>query len=191
MDTAHLKQNSTAKAGSKLYLTKPLGIGILTTAQKRKVLLPEHNGLAEEVMCRLNTLGAELGKLECVSALTDVTGFGLGGHLREMCEGSHVQAVIDFSKVPVLAHVPEYLELDCSPGGAKRNFDSYGYALGEMSERQRQVICDPQTSGGLLVAVDPAGEADFLMVCRGAGLELQPIGYLREPVQGAALITVE
>ncbi len=99
-------------------------------------------------------------------ALTDVTGFGLGGHLREMCEGSGVQAVIQFDQVPVLPHIPQYLELDCSPGGAKRNFDSYGYALGEMSERQRQIICDPQTSGGLLVALDPAGEADFLSVCR-------------------------
>jgi selenide,water dikinase len=189
--TANLKQNSTARAGNTLYLSKPLGIGILTTAQKRKVLLPEHSMLAIDTMCRMNTLGTSLGELACVSALTDVTGFGLGGHLREMCEGSNVQAVIQFDQVPVLPHIHHYLELDCSPGGAQRNFDSYGYALGNMTERQRQIICDPQTSGGLLVAVDPAGEADFLNVCREAGLDLQPIGYLREPVEGAALITVE
>jgi selenide,water dikinase len=188
--TAHLKQNSTATAGCQLYLTKPLGIGILTTAQKRKVLLPEHSNLAIEVMCQMNSLGAELGQLSGVTALTDVTGFGLGGHLREMCEGSKLQAVIQFDQVPVLPHIPQYLELDCSPGGAKRNFDSYGYALGVMTERQRQIICDPQTSGGLLVAVEPVGEAAFLQVCAAAGMTLQPIGYLRAPIAGEALITV-
>lgn len=188
--TAHLKQNSTATAGCQLYLTKPLGIGILTTAQKRKVLLPEHSNLAIEVMCQMNSLGAELGQLSGVIALTDVTGFGLGGHLREMCEGSQLQAVIQFDQVPVLPHIPQYLELDCSPGGAKRNFDSYGYALGAMTERQRQIICDPQTSGGLLVAVEPAGDAAFLQVCAAAGMTLQPIGYLRAPIAGEALITV-
>jgi selenide,water dikinase len=188
--TAHLKQNSTATAGCQLYLTKPLGIGILTTAQKRKALLPEHSNLAIEVMCQMNSLGAELGQLSGVTALTDVTGFGLGGHLREMCEGSQLQAVIQFDQVPVLPHIPQYLELDCSPGGAKRNFDSYGYALGAMSERQRQIICDPQTSGGLLVAVELAGEAAFLQVCAAAGMTLQPIGYLRAPIAGEALITV-
>jgi selenide,water dikinase len=123
--------------------------------------------------------------------LTDVTGFGLGGHLREMCEGSGLQAVIQFDQVPVLPHIPQYLEMDCSPGGAKRNFDSYGYALGDMSERQRQIICDPQTSGGLLVAIAPEGEAEFLAVCRQAGMDLQTIGYLREPIAGSPLITVE
>ena len=188
--TAHLKQNSTATAGCQLYLTKPLGIGILTTAQKRKVLLPEHSNLAIEVMCQMNSLGAELGQLSGVTALTDVTGFGLGGHLREMCEGSQLQAVIQFDQVPVLPHIPQYLELDCSPGGAKRNFDSYGYALGAMTERQRQIMCDPQNSGGLLVAVEPAGEAAFLQVCAAAGMTLQPIGYLRAPIAGEALITV-
>ena len=188
--TAHLKQNSTATAGCQLYITKPLGIGILTTAQKRKVLLPEHSNLAIEVMCQMNSLGAELGQLSGVTALTDVTGFGLGGHLREMCEGSQLQAVIQFDQVPVLPHIPQYLELDCSPGGAKRNFDSYGYALGAMTERQRQIMCDPQTSGGLLVAVEPAGEAAFLQVCAAAGMTLQPIGYLRAPIAGEALITV-
>lgn len=191
VETRHLKQNSTAKAGNKLYLTKPLGIGILTTAQKRKVLLPEHANLAIDAMCRLNSIGAQFGAMEPVTALTDVTGFGLGGHLRELCEGSGLQAVVQFDQVPLLPQIQHYLEMDCAPGGTKRNFDSYGYALGTMTERQRQIICDPQTSGGLLAAVDPAGEAGFLQVCRDAGLDLQPIGYLREPVTGAALITVE
>ncbi|WGZ95845.1 MAG: selenide, water dikinase SelD [Candidatus Thiothrix putei] len=191
VQTRHLKQNSTAQAGCKLYLTKPLGIGILTTAQKRKVLLPEHRNLAIDTMCQLNSIGAQFGEMSAVTALTDVTGFGLGGHLREMCEGSGLQAVIQFAQVPVLPHISHYLELDCSPGGAQRNFDSYGYALGAMTERQRQILCDPQTSGGLLVAVAPEGEIEFLAVSRQAGMNLQPIGYLREPVADSALITVE
>lgn len=191
VQTRHLKQNSTAQAGCKLYLTKPLGIGILTTAQKRKVLLPEHSNLAIDTMCQMNSIGAQFGEMPAVTALTDVTGFGLGGHLREMCEGSGLQAVLQFDQVPVLPHIPQYLELDCSPGGAKRNVDSYGYALGAMTERQQQIICDPQTSGGLLVALAPEGEAKFLAVCQQAGFDLQPIGYLRKPVAGSPLITVE
>lgn len=186
----HLKQNSTAQAGHKLYLTKPLGIGILTTAQKRKLLQTEHQQIAIETMCRLNDVGAELGKLTGVSALTDVTGFGLGGHLREMCEGSGVQAVIHFADLPILPHVEHYLSLGCTPGGTQRNFDSYGYAFAALMEQQRLIICDPQTSGGLLVAVDPTSEYEFLQVCNKAGLTLTAIGYLRTPVANQPLITV-
>lgn len=191
VETKHLKQNSTAKAGSKLYLTKPLGIGILTTAQKRKILQAEHGQLAIDTMCQLNKLGAELGKLEHVSAFTDVTGFGLGGHLREMCEGSQLQAVIKFENLPILPPVLEYLALNCSPGGTQRNFDSYGYALGLMNAQQQAILCDPQTSGGLLVAVLPEGEQAFLSIAEKAGLSLQSIGYLRAPIDGQPLISVE
>lgn len=186
----HLKQNSTAQAGHKLYLTKPLGIGILTTAQKRKLLQTEHQQIAIETMCRLNDVGVELGKLTGVSALTDVTGFGLGGHLREMCEGSNVQAVIHFANLPILPQVEHYLSLGCTPGGTQRNFDSYGYAFAALTEKQRLIICDPQTSGGLLVAVDPASEHEFLQVCNKAGLTLTAIGHLRTPVANQPLITV-
>lgn len=189
--TDKLKQNNTAQAGNKLYLTKPLGIGILTTAQKRKLLQAEHSHIAIESMCRLNTIGTQFAQLDGVTALTDVTGFGLGGHLREMCEGSQLQAVIEFAQLPILPEVMNYLAQGCSPGGASRNFESYGYALGEMSAQQQQIMCDPQTSGGLLVAVDPSSETEFQALCQQAGLELQAIGYLRDPVAQTALITVE
>jgi len=186
----HLKQNSTATAGNVLYLTKPLGIGVLTTAQKQKKLRPEHAQVAVEAMCQPNSLGSALGELETVKALTDVTGFGLGGHLREMCEGSGLQAVLDFDSIPLLPHVHEYLDMGCSPGGAQRNFDSYGHVLAQLTKRQQQLICDPQTSGGLLVALDPVGEADFLALARAAGMTLQPIGVLRAPVLGQPLISI-
>lgn len=187
----HLKQNSTAQAGDKLYLTKPLGIGILSTAQKRKILKPEHSELAIATMCQLNDLGAILGELPSVHALTDVTGFGLGGHLREICEGSGLQAVLEFERIPLLSAVHEYLAQDCTPGGTQRNFESYGSIFaGELSLRQQQLLCDPQTSGGLLIALDPTQEAEFLDITQQAGFKLTSIGYLRAPVQGQPLIKV-
>ncbi|GAA0400763.1 selenide, water dikinase SelD [Cocleimonas flava] len=175
-----VKQNSTAKAGNKLYLTKPLGVGILSTAQKKKLIKDEHAHLAPDSMCQLNSIGEKLAQLDCVTALTDVTGFGLGGHLREVCEGSGLHAVINYSKLPLLPHVMEYLNQGCSPGGAQRNFDSYGEHISAMTPTQQSIVCDPQTSGGLLIAVDENDELSFHAVIEAAGLSLEAIGYLTE-----------
>lgn len=183
-DNQQLKRNDTASAGCRLFLTKPLGVGILSTAQKQRRIAPEHARLAPESMTRLNRIGADLAPLAGVQAMTDVTGFGLLGHLLEMCEGSGVDALIDFDAVPRLPHVDHYLALGCSPGGAQRNFDSYGHKIGTLSEHQRQILCDPQTSGGLLVAVTPGSEADFLDVARAHGLALGPIGELLPRADG-------
>jgi len=180
VDNRHLKRNNQAQAGCKLYLTKPLGIGILTTAQKKKLLKEEHVRIAPDTMCQLNTPGAEFGKLPGVKAMTDVTGFGLMGHLTEMCEGSNLCAVVNYQAVPKLPEVENYLAMGCSPGGAQRNFDSYGHKLGPMSDQQRQILCDPQTSGGLLVAVSPDGESEFLNVASALGINLTSIGMLKE-----------
>ena len=190
VDNDKLKQNNTASAGCQLYLTKPLGIGILTTAQKKKLLKPEHERLAPEAMCQLNQIGSALGQLDSVKAMTDVTGFGLLGHLREMCEGSGVRAEINYSAVPKLPHIEEYIAMGCSPGGAERNFASYGHKVGEMSDIQRALLCDPQTSGGLLIALAPADEAEFYAVAVAEGLELEPIGRLIEAGDGP-LITIK
>lgn len=173
-----VKQNSTAKAGNKLYLTKPLGVGILSTAQKKKLIKPEHAHIAPDSMCKLNSIGERLAQLDCVTALTDVTGFGLAGHLREVCEGSGVHAVINFYKLPVLPHVMEYLSQGCSPGGASRNYESYGQHLSNITNEQQSILCDPQTSGGLLVAVDTDSENEFLAIIEAEGLYLESIGYL-------------
>ena len=136
--------------------------------------------IAPDTMCQLNNIGAELGKLDAVKAMTDVTGFGLAGHLVEMCEGSHLGATINYGAVPKLAEVENYLAQGCSPGGAQRNFDSYGHKLAEMNDTQRQILCDPQTSGGLLIAVNPDDEQDFLDVTKAHGLDLNAIGDLHE-----------
>lgn len=187
-----LKPNDTAKAGDHLFLTKPLGIGILTTAQKKKLIKEEHITLAIETMCQLNKIGAELSSVKGVNAITDITGFGLAGHLREVCEGSKLKAILDFDKLPLLTYVNEYLDQGCSPGGAGRNFDSFGHVLGDTTLRQREILCDPQTSGGLLVTVNDEGVDEFLRVTQENGLELEAIGQLIESADNdAALITLK
>lgn len=176
----HLKKNNTAQSGDLLYLTKPLGIGILTTATKKKLIQPEHARIATETMCQLNTIGETLAQIEGVNAMTDVTGFGLAGHLVEICEGSGLTAKLIFNRIPTLPQVAEYLQQDCSPGGAGRNFESYGHKLGQLTAMQQQILCDPQTSGGLLVAVSPESENIFLDKITEAGFNLQSIGKLEE-----------
>ncbi|MEZ6954432.1 MULTISPECIES: selenide, water dikinase SelD [unclassified Aeromonas] len=184
-----IKQNDTAKVGDTLYLTKPLGIGILTTAQKKGKLKPEHEQLAPNAMCTLNKIGQRFAELPGVHAMTDVTGFGLAGHLLEMCEGSGVCARLDFKALPLLDEVDHYLSEGCVPGGTLRNHDSYGHKLDAMSDRTRNILCDPQTSGGLLVAVGQETEAEFLAIAEQAGLALSPIGRL-QPLDGARFIEV-
>ena len=189
VDKQHLKCNDTAAAGCRLYLTKPLGIGILTTAEKKSKLRPEDVGVARDWMCTLNTPGSRFGKLTGVAAMTDVTGFGLLGHLVEMAEGSGLTAQIDYAAVPRLAGVSHYLAEGCAPGGTLRNFDSYGHKIAPLAqEEQRLLLCDPQTSGGLLVAVTPEGEAEFLAVAAGLGLALEPIGQMTTRQQFAVQV---
>ena len=178
----NMKRNDTATAGCQLYLTKPLGIGILTTAQKKGKLKPEHEQLAPEAMCTLNKIGQQFAALPGVHAMTDVTGFGLAGHLLEMCEGSGLCALLDLDAVPLLPAVDEYLAAGCTPGGTQRNFASYGHKLAPLSDRQRQLLCDPQTSGGLLVAVRPEARAEFEQCAEQQGLTLAPIGQLEAGV---------
>ena len=179
-----LKQNNTATAGCLLYLTKPLGVGVLTTAQKQKKLKPEHETLARDVMCRLNSVGASVAHLDTVKAMTDVTGFGLLGHLLEMCEGSGVQASLHYERIPCLAPVKEYIALGCVPGGTGRNFDSYGHKLGPLHDEQRALLCDPQTSGGLLIAVEAHGVPALEAVLRETGIAPVCIGALRSRRDG-------
>ncbi|MFM7858746.1 MAG: AIR synthase-related protein, partial [Flammeovirgaceae bacterium] len=126
----------------------------------------------------LNKAGAAFGKLPYVSAMTDVTGFGLLGHLCEVCEGSNLTAEIDFDQIPKFDFLEEYLQQRSVPGGTLRNWDSYGSKVSILSETQRSVLADPQTSGGLLVCVDPHYAADFERVAQQLGLSLQSFGKL-------------
>ena len=129
-------------------------------------------------MKTLNVIGQNFAALDCVTAMTDVTGFALLGHLLEICQGSEVAAVIDFNKVPCLDFVHDYIDQGCIPGGCDRNFISYGDDVGPLNDKQKTLLCDPQTSGGLLVAVKPEGREAFETLCQDNGLNLQPIGEL-------------
>jgi selenide,water dikinase len=191
VNITNLKQNSTATAGCRLYLTKPLGVGILSTAQKRNILLPEDAAIALQSMVTLNKLGEVFGQMDSVKAMTDVTGFGLLGHLSEMCEGSGLVAVIEFNKVPVIASIPYYLEQGCMPGGTQRNWNSYGHKISRLTDTQKYILADPQTSGGLLVAVAEDGVAEFEMFLKERGLGFKSFGYLKEKEEGGVLINVD
>lgn len=190
LEVENLKRNDTATAGCELYLTKPLGVGILTTAQKKGLLKPEHAQLAPHQMMQLNKIGEELGKIAAVKAMTDVTGFGLLGHLSEMCKGSNLNAEVYFDQVPVLPEALEYLAQKSVPGGTNRNFDSYGHKIEQLTQDQKHLLCDPQTSGGLLVAVAPEGKNEVNAVFEKYCLQLQPIGILKERSNSEAFIRV-
>lgn len=180
VDNDKLKQNDNAEADCEIFLTKPLGIGILTTAQKRKKIEPGHIDAAIEAMCTLNIIGGEISKLEGVVAVTDVTGFGLMGHLGEICQGSGISATIDFNKVPFLPNTKKYYDLGCIPGGTRNNFKSYGHTLGDMTTEQEILLCDAQTSGGLLCIVRKDTSEAFKALVKENGLDLEPIGYTHE-----------
>jgi selenide,water dikinase len=175
--TSHIKKNSTAISGSRLFLTKPLGIGILSTAAKKGHLHEDDYRNAVTWMTKLNKIGIELGKMDSINAMTDVTGYGLLGHLLEICESSRLSARILFNSVPRFDNLNVYIEKNCIPGGTYRNWKSYGDKISELSEFQRLVLADPQTSGGLLIAVNPAAVDFNTFASRNSFVE---IGYLEE-----------
>jgi len=176
----HLKKNSTSTSGSTLYLTKPLGVGIYSTAQKRGLISTNDLDVAVRSMTKLNLEGEIFGQLDFVNAMTDVTGFGLLGHLIEMCEGSNVSAELNLKNIPILPNLEKFLKLNSIPGGTKRNWNSYRRKVGSMNENWISILSDPQTSGGLLVSVNKGSEGEFEKVCSELGLDLNPIGSMRE-----------
>ena len=173
-----------------LYLTKPLGVGILTTAEKKGILKPEHAGIAAKQMMQLNRVGEALGKIKGVTAMTDVTGFGLLGHLTEMAEGSNLSAVIPaMTAIPLITDDLEYyINNQSMPGGTHRNWDSYVHkilladTIHDKTEIIKSILADPQTSGGLLIAVNPVAVKEVESLLKEFNLEqhLKPIGYFRE-----------
>jgi selenide,water dikinase len=186
-----VKKNNTAQVGDVLYLTKPLGIGIITTAQKKNLVSEEDLREAKKWMLTLNSIGFDLGTLDYVHALTDVTGFGLAGHLLEVCEGSGVGAELYFDSIPVLNCVPKYLELGSVPGGTNRNWKTYGHKFRLRHDDQFKILADPQTSGGLLVCVDPKQKQVFEEMMKSNGLDMEPIGEILAWERGSARISVK
>jgi len=189
----NLKKNNTAQVGDHLFLTKPLGVGILSTAQKRGLLKEEHLLMMIEQMTTLNKIGEELGKIKGVTAMTDVTGFGLLGHLIEMAEGSGLSAEIYYDKIPVATGVKEYIAQRIFPDATTRNWSSYSDKVKFEKARPDDpvgrgvnvmeaftLLPDPQTNGGLLVSVKENSVGEIKEVLNRSGLDkfIESIGRM-------------
>ncbi len=172
----NLKQNSTAREGDLLFITKPIGTGMLATALKRDLVTAADIQQGIDAMCTLNTFGFELGKHEYVHALTDVTGFGLLGHLLEMCEGASLSAEINYSKVPLLQGVKDLCAKFVYADNTMRNWKAFESKVQGIGSESLLTLCDPQTSGGLLIAVDAMRKEEFIKLAAANNFDLEPIG---------------
>ena len=185
VDVTNIKRNDTGQDGDVLFLTKPLGIGILSTAQKRGILPSAQAELMRDTMVRLNDIGVQLGALPQVHALTDVTGFGLLGHLLEICDGSGLAATLSYDAIPQLGPCKALITQGCYPDGALRNWKSYGHRVAGANSMERMfMLSDPETSGGLLIAVAPDLAPRLGQMLQDAHLEHRIIGSLRPKDEG-------
>ncbi len=183
-----LKRNSTGKVGDVLYLTKPIGVGMMATALKRGLKTADEIRSAIEQMATLNSFGAVAPQYDYVHAMTDVTGFGLLGHLIEMCEGSGLSAQVDYGQVPLLDGVKELTAAYVYADNTMRNWKSYEAKVVGVDGESLLTLCDPQTSGGLLIAVAPEAEHDFRLGAEAAGQAVWRVGQLVE--RGEKVVTV-
>lgn len=181
---SHLKKNNTALPGDWLLLTKPLGVGILSTAQKKQKLQPADAEVLVNQLVQLNSVGAALGQLPAVTAMTDVTGFGLVGHLTEMAQGSGCSAELYYQQVPKIPAALAYLKERLVPDATYRNWNAYStgvsFEKGVDVMEAFSLLPDPQTNGGLLLAVAPEGLTAVQACLENAGWGdfLQPIGRM-------------
>lgn len=185
---ANIKQNNTAQTGDILYLTKPIGTGILTTALKRGLITATELQPAVDSMSTLNTFGEVLGSCSYVHALTDVTGFGLLGHLIEMCVGSHVSAQLDYASIPLLPGVAALATKFIYADNTMRNWKSYEPKVKGISGDRLLTLCDPQTSGGLLISVAPSEATDLEGLASAHQLSICRVGHIT--TSDSTLVTV-
>jgi len=174
----HLKKNNSAKEGDILCMTKPLGVGILATAEKRNVLKPEHKNIAPGFMTKLNKAGISLGELSFVHAMTDITGFGLLGHTIEMAQGSRLSAEINYSAVPVIPEAKEYAAQFIYPDNTMRNWSSFKSKTDGIEVESLLTLCDPQTNGGLLFSIEAGKENEIKKLFSEMKEEVYFIGRL-------------
>ncbi len=195
VDINDLKKNDTAKEGDMIFITKPIGVGILSTAQKRGLLKEEHLPVMINQMSQLNKIGEALGRIKGVTAMTDVTGFGLLGHLIEMAEGSGLSAQINYNELPVIEGAREYLQQRIVPDATYRNWNSYSdkvkFEKGVNVMEAFNLLPDPQTNGGLLITAEEASLQEVKKLLRENGLEnfAEPIGQMLK--QGEKTIFVD
>ena len=190
VNPAHLKRNSGAKPGDKLILGKQLGVGVYSAALKKDQLHASDYEAMVETTTQLNTPGPMLACLDGVHAVTDVTGFGLAGHLLEVCKGSHVRATVNYADL-LLTRAREFVEAGYMTGASARNWSSYGASVNlaaGLDELAKTLITDPQTSGGLLVSCTPDAVTEVLSLFLQQGFD--HVSVIGEIVDGAPGIDV-
>jgi selenide,water dikinase len=179
---AKVKRNSEARAGDVIMLGKPLGIGILSAALKKGVLSESGYRQMLDWTTRLNTPGRKLAEMQAVHALTDVTGFGLAGHLLEICRGSGLAAEVGFDALPVIPEALEWVQQGVATGASERNWAGYGASIAlpaDFAHWKRKLLSDPQTSGGLLAACAPEAEAAVRALFAAEGFDARVVGHMR------------
>ena len=179
VDPSNLKRNTGAQLGDSIILSKPLGVGILSAALKKDQLSEKGYQAMLALTTQLNRPGQALAQMPEVHALTDVTGFGLAGHLLELTRGAHLQAVIDWNALPIVEEALELVQQDIFTGASTRNWTSYGDEVSapNLQNWQRNLLSDPQTSGGLLIACSPTMENAVLSLLKEHGFfQAQKIG---------------
>ncbi|MDE2228595.1 MAG: selenide, water dikinase SelD [Alphaproteobacteria bacterium] len=172
VDPKRILRNSTAQSGDRIILTKSLGIGIFSAALKRGELAEASYATMIASTTQLNAVGAELPGVAGVHAVTDVTGFGLLGHALEMCRGASLAARVELEALPVFPAASQLAESGIATGASKRNWASYGVEVDlppKLPDWRRNLLCDPQTSGGLLIACAPSAVAAVLELARRRG----------------------
>ena len=183
----YLKTNSKAKEGDYLFLTKALGTGLIATATKMNKAEETQIKAAIESMSSLNIIGTELARMAEVNALTDVTGFGIAGHLLEVCEGSGLNAEISLEKLPLLPDIARLIDDYCMPAGTTRNWRSYGERISKVDGKTLMLLADPQTSGGLLICVSEEGKNKVQELLKEKGMPSEPIGRMTAKEKGPTL----
>ncbi len=184
VDIQNLKKNNTALEGDYLFLTKPIGVGILATAQKRELISNDDAAFMIKQMSHLNKIGELLGSISGVTAITDVTGFGLLGHLIEMAEGANLSAELYYSDLPIISSAKEYLAQRIVPDATYRNWNSYSekvsFEKGVNVMEAFSILPDPQTNGGLLFTVSKHAMEDVIILLEKSGYaeHIKPIGQM-------------
>ncbi len=189
-----VKRNADAKAGDKLILGKPLGVGILSAALKKDALDATGYAAMIENTTKLNKPGIALSNLDTVHAMTDVTGFGLLGHLLELARGAKLTAKLNMAQIPLLPNVQQLAEKGFITGASGRNWEAYGHDVtldDAITPSQQALLCDPQTSGGLLVSCEPAAVDEILTLFAREGFaDAAVVGEMTELTTGTAGIVV-
>lgn len=175
-----LIKNSSGKANSYIYISKKIGTGIITTAMKNKKASDKDIENAVEVMSKLNNAGYEFAKSKLINTMTDITGFGLLGHLYEICKASDITARINYSDVPLIENTEKLALLNQVPGGTINNFNTYKSEISEITELQRNILADPQTSGGLMVLVEKDKAESFEKLAKDIDCSIYKIGETTE-----------